>query len=105
MLEDEQFTNLLQRKSQLLSATNELNPLDVFCTKEAKSAFRSRGPFEESLLFIEPDRIDAESSFFRHPSNLYPAPHLVPEYTLESAPESRPHRNCTSNLSGGLNGD
>jgi hypothetical protein len=58
-LKDEQFADFLQREPQFLSATDELNPPDIFRLEQAKSAFRSRGPFEKPLLFVKPNCTDA----------------------------------------------
>jgi hypothetical protein len=40
-LEYQEFADLRERKSQLLSASNELNPLNVLPVKQAKAAFGS----------------------------------------------------------------
>ncbi len=69
-MQKQQFSNLGKRKSQLLSAPDELNPSDVRGLKESKAAFGPRRPFEEALLLIEANRVDAQAGLFGNSSDL-----------------------------------
>src|SRR6476646_7865478 len=88
-LDYQQFTDFGKRKSQSLSAANELDSLNVVRVEQAKAAFRAWRPLQKPLLFVEPNGIGAQPGLFGYLADLNPAPgHTFPDYTLEWTPES-----------------
>src|SRR5262245_43264904 len=56
----QQIPNLVERKSQTLTASNQKQVFDVLLLKQTKTAFGTKSNLEQPFFFIESDRIHAQ---------------------------------------------
>jgi hypothetical protein len=84
VLNKQQFTNLRERKPELLGFVDELEVLDILRRIQSEAAFAALGLAEQAFLLVEPDGVYAQTRCASHFPNLKAARHAKKTFSSGS---------------------